>query len=109
MKVVVIPEVYEYLENLVITLFENEYFGFEETARKYVDSLYDDITTNLPVCTKKPAPAYFNKYGKGLYYAVFPKNKRTQWYAFFRMYRKDGKIYYQIRYIANNHTVAQYL
>ena len=109
MKVVVIPKVYEYLETLVVILHVNEYFGSEDSARKYVDSLYNDIITNLPICVKRPAPAYFNKYGKGLYYAVFPKNKRTQWYAFFRMYRENGELYYQIRYIANNHTVAQYL
>jgi len=23
------------------------------------------------------------------------------------MYQKDGELYYQVRYIANNHTVAQ--
>jgi len=37
MKVIVIPEVYDFLENLVIILYEKEYFGFEDAARKYVD------------------------------------------------------------------------
>ena len=110
MKVVVLPDVYEYLENLVIILYENEYFGFEDSARKYVDDLYYNITENLPASVKKRASKYFtDRYGKRLYYAVFPKNKRTHWYAFFRIYRKGGELYYQIRYIANNHTVAQYL
>ena len=109
MKVIATPEVYAYLENLVIILYENEYFGFEDAARKYVDDLYYDITTTLPVCVKKNAPKYFDKYGKGMYYASFRKNKHTQWYAFFRMYQKSGELIYQIRYIANNHIVAQYL
>jgi len=109
MNVIITPKVYEYLENLVIILYENEYFGFEESARKYVDDLYYDITETLPVCVKKPAPKYFDKYGKGMYYASFRKNKNTQWFAFFRIYNKNGEVIYQVRFIANNHTVAQYL
>jgi hypothetical protein len=109
MRVIVTPEVYGFLENLVIILYEQEYFGFEENARKYVNSLYDDITQTLPVRPKKRAPAYFDKYGEGLYYAAFQKNRNTTWYSFFRMYQKDGELYCQVRHIANNHTVAQYL
>ena len=109
MRVIVTPEVYEFLENLVIILYEQGYFGLEENARKYVNELYDDITQTLPTRPKKPAPSYFDKYGDGMYYAVFKKNRRTSWYAFFRMYQKDGELYYQVRYIANNHTVAQHL
>ena len=109
MSVIVTADVYEFLENLLIILYEQGYFGLEENARKYVNELYDDITRTLPVRPKKPAPPYFDKYGEGMYYATFKKNKRTSWYAFFRMYQKDGELYYQVRYIANNHTVAQHL
>ena len=109
MKVIVLPEVYEYLEKLVIILYENEYFGFEESARKYVDDLYYDLTKNISIHVKKRAPKHFDKYGKGMYYASFRKNKNTQWYAFFRIYRKNGEDIYQIRYIANNYVVAQFL
>jgi hypothetical protein len=52
MKVIVTPKVYEYLENLVIILYENEYFGHKDSARKYVDDLYEDIQTNLSICIK---------------------------------------------------------
>jgi hypothetical protein len=97
------------LEKLVIALYKNEYFGFEDSARKYVDDLYDDITKNLPACLKKLAPKYFDKYGKSMYYASFRKNKNTHWYAFFRIYREKGELICQVRYIANNHTVAQHL
>ena len=109
MQVILLPDVLEYFDNLVTILYEREYFGFEETALEYVTELYDDIITTLPTRPCKPAPAYFDKYGKGMQYAIFSKNKRTQWYAFFRKYRKEGELYYQVRYIANNHTVAQYL
>jgi len=109
MKVVVTPKVYEYLENLVIILYENEYFGHEDSARKYVDDLYNDIIMNLSICLKKRAPKYFDKYGKDMEYAVFKRNRQTHWYVFFKVYRKNGEEIYQIRYIGNNHTVAQYL
>ena len=109
MKVIVSPQVYEYLENLVIILYENGYFGFEDSARKYVDDLYNDMTNKLPLCVKKTAPNHFDRYGKGLYYVAIPKNKHTHWYVFFKIYRKDGEEIYQVRYIANNHTAAQYL
>ena len=109
MKVLLLPDVRGYLKELQIILYKKNYFGFEEAAQEYTDELYDDIITTLPIRIYRPAPAYFNKYGKGMYYAVFPKNKRTQWYVFFRMYRQEGELCYQVRYIANNQTVAQYL
>ena len=33
MRVIVLPKVYDFLENLVIILYEKEYFGFEQAAR----------------------------------------------------------------------------
>ena len=109
MNVVFIPEAQAYLRNLVTILYEKEYFGFQESARKYVIELHNDIIANLPICLKKPAPPYFDRYGKGVYYAVFKKSKNTQWYVFFRLYEQNGEYVYQIRYIANNHVIAQYL
>jgi len=109
MNVIVIPEVQQYLECLKKILFEKEYFSFEESAIKYVNDLFDDIITYLPAKQHTPAPNYFDKYGKGMYYASFRKNKQTTWYAFFNKYKENGETIYLIRYIANNHTVAQYL
>ena len=109
MKVVALPEVQQYLKTLKIVLFEKEFFGFESSAQKYVDDLFDDIITTLPTRLHKPAPNYFDKYGKGMKYAIFPKNRRTTWYVFFTIYWENGKKIYLVRYIANNHTIAQYL
>jgi len=109
MKVIALPEVEKYLQNLITILYKKGYFGFEESAQKYVADLYDDIETNLPICLHRPAPIYFNKYGKNMEYAVFKRNRQTHWYVFFRVYRKNGEEIYQIRYIGNNHTIAQYL
>ena len=109
MNVIFTKKVLLYFEELIIILYDKEYFGLLETSKRYVDELVDDILTNLPTKQHKPAPKYFNKYGKGMYYASFKKNKRTTWYAFFCKYRENGETIYLIRYIANNHTVAQYL
>jgi len=68
-----------------------------------------DIKTNLPAKPYHPAPKRFDKYGKNMEYVVFKKSKRTQWYVFFRVYRENDDVFYQVRYIANNNTAAQYL
>ena len=109
MNVIVIPEVLEYIESLIPLLYEKGYFIFEETAQKYVDELYDDIQVTLPTRVHKPAPKYFDKYGKNMEYAGFKKNKHTIWYVFFTTYWENGEEFYLVRYIANNHTIAQYL
>ena len=109
MQVVIMPEVIEYFDNLVDVLFENNYFGFAEDAIEYVDELRHQIKTTLPTKLHKPAPKYFDRYGKGMKYAGFRKNKQTTWYVFFKTYIQDGKIIYVVRYIANNHVIAQYL
>ena len=101
MKVIALPEVREYLMELIQILYKKEYFGFEENAQKYVEELIFDIN--------KPAPPYFDRYGKKMLYATFRKNKATQWYVFFNVYQKDGEMIFIIRYISNNHVTAQYL
>ena len=88
---------------------EKEYFSFKETARNYAIDLFQDIKTNLPTKQHRPAPKYFDSYGKNMKYAIFPKNKRTVWYAFFTTYRKNDEHIYLVRLISNNHVIAQYL
>jgi len=109
MKVLVIPRALDYIESLVPILYENGYFSYEEDAQKYIKNLYDDIKTILPVRIHRPAPKYFNKYGKNMKYAFFKKNNNTTWYVFFKLYNKNGEKIFLVRYIANNHTIAQYL
>jgi hypothetical protein len=108
-NVIFARKVLEYFEDLVVVLFSMGYFGFLEASKKYVDELVDDILTTLPKRLHKPAPKYFDKYGKDMKYAVFKKNKHTSWYAFFETYMDKGEIYYLVRYIANNHVIAQHL
>lgn len=109
MKVVILPEVLDYFEDLMEILYQKEYFGFRVSARKYVTELIEEIEAYLPIVQQKTAPKYFDRYGKNMNYAVFCKNKRTSWYVFFTTYEVENEKIYLVRYIANNHTVAQYL
>jgi len=109
MQVVALPEVHAYLEWLAQLLYEKDYFGFRESAKRYVAELFHDVKTRLPWRVHRPAPKYFDRYGKNMEYAVFKKSKRTQWYIFFRVYLENGEEIYQVRYIANNHTIAQHI
>lgn len=109
MKVLFLPEVRMYFQELQDILFEKEYFGFEESAVQYVRDLIFDIEATLPERVSKIAPPYFNRYGKELRYASFRKNRNTQWYVFFNKYRENGEVIYLVRYISNNHMIDQYL
>jgi hypothetical protein len=109
MRVIALPEVDEYLQNLVTILYLREYFGFEESAQRYVDDLYNDIQMTLSIRLHKPVPKYFDKYGKDMKYAAFKKSKHTTWYVFFKTYRENGETVYLVRYVANNHVIAQCL
>lgn len=109
MKVLFLPEVRLYQRELQDLLFEKEYFGFEESAVQYVRDLILDIEETLPIRTSKEAPAFFNRYGNSMRYASFRKNRNTQWYVFFNKYKENDDIIYLVRYISNNHAIAQYL
>jgi len=109
MRVIILPEALDYFNELSTILYEKNYFGFEETALKYVDDLMNDIKTTLPNRPKRPAPPYFDRYGKKMFYVVFRKNKATQWYVFFNIYKIKGEFIYLVRYISNNHVIAHLL
>ena len=107
-NVLSMPCVIAYLYELVDILYEKNYFGFENSAVEYVVELFEDITDNLPAKLGKPAPKYFERYGKNMEYATFKKNKRTTWYVFFDTYKDNEEIIYLVRHIENNHTAAQH-
>lgn len=109
MKVLFLPEIEHYLFELTEILYQKEYFGFKESAVKYVRDLENDIRTNLHTKRKLPAPPFFDRYGKKMLYSVFSKSKATQWYVFFNVYQKRGETILLIRYISNNHVIAQFL
>ena len=117
MNVLFTSEVSKHIDFLIPFLYEMGYFHNKEKSRKYFKELIDDIKKNLPILQHNPAPPYFYKYLKNkehaenLEYTTFRKNKTTSWYAFFTTYEDEetGDDIYLVHYIANNHTIAQYL
>ena len=99
------PKVHEYLNKLIDILYENDYFGFRESAKEYVIDLRNKIELSLPLLTPR-LPQYRRKiYGKHTKYIIIRKNRHTSYYIFFL--QKADK--YIVTYIGNNHTDAQYL
>ena len=109
MRILFLPVFVDIMMELVDVLYNMKYFSYEEDAQEYVDELYQDIEKNLPMKQKKRAPHYFEtKYGTGLYYAIFKKNKRTSWYVFFHSFAENDELVYKVVHITNNHVDAQY-
>ena len=109
MKIVFLPVFVDIVVELVAVLYTMNYFSYEEDAQEYVDELYRDIEKNLPLKQKKRVPQYFEqKYGKGVYYVIFTKSKRTSWYVLFRIFSENEELVYQVIHITNNHVDAKY-
>ncbi len=95
----------EYMFNLVTALYNQEYFGFIETAFDYMYKMRNFIEQKIHILQHHPAPEYFSKYQSGMKYIVYPPNKRTTWYIFFKQSGNRFLIYY----ITNNHFEGQYI
>ena len=110
-QVLALPEVRSYFADLMQILYNEGYFSFEANAIEYVADLFADIELNLPAKSRKPAPPYFEKYGKELYYASFRKSRHTQWYVFFTIHTNtfSDTQTFLIRYVSNNHMISQHL
>ena len=105
MKVVFAPEVEEDLYELIEVLIEKEYLGTYPFAISYVEDLIVDIQQNIHSKLKKKAPAFFERYGKDMYYITYQRNINTTWYVFFSIIEES----YFVRYISNNHASGQYI
>ena len=109
MRVLVTPEVRQYLKELSQILYDKDYFGYLDRAERYVEELFDSIIATLPGRLHRPAPRHFDRHGMGLLYATFRRSRATTWYAFFTRHEgADGEVVCIVRHIENNHTAAQY-
>ena len=108
-KVLFLPEVVDqFLESAEI-LYKEGYLGFKEVAVEYAEQLFRDIQSSLPQKVRKDAPSHFERYGKGLFYSLYPKNRHTTWYVFYSIHEVGGEIIYLVRYLGNNHVIAHML
>lgn len=105
-----LPEVYEFLDDLAQILLEKDYVSFIEHGEDIVDDIIDHVKAipYSPHYHLSPfAQAHFSKYGKNLQYTFFKRksSKQTTWYIFFS--RQEGQ--YLVHYITNNHKDGKYI
>ena len=91
---------------LIDILYQKEYFGFLDEAKKYVSEIEQYFKTEIPKLHRlglsKKAMPYFKKYGDNLHFASCKRPKtRTTWYAFYEVF--DTR-YFKVTHITNNHT-----
>ncbi len=102
MKVLVIPKVRQYLKGLSQILYDKGYFSYLDRAEIYVEELFGNIETTLPIRPHRPAPRRFDPEDKGMYMASFRRSRATTWYVFFTKYGDGGEIIYLVHRIENN-------
>jgi hypothetical protein len=94
-EVILLPEVIFKLNQLVNILYDEEYFGFMDTAFNYADNIYDFIYT-IP----KQQYKFTSNKKLGTYYCSFKANRNTTWYITFD--KQEEK--YIVQNITNNHS-----
>ncbi|MBZ9731486.1 hypothetical protein LB467_17505 [Salegentibacter sp. JZCK2] len=88
----------EYFDNLVFTLFSQNYFSFKGNAQNYVDRIVDFVITEIDNFPHKITPDSLRSLGS--YYIFYKPNKRTTWYIFFE--KKQHQ--YLVTSILNNYS-----
>jgi hypothetical protein len=96
-KVIFKNKVLDCLDELVFTLFKEEYFSYSENAQLYVDKIVDFIVLDIYSFPHKYTPQKL--YYLGSNYIFYKSNNRTTWYVFFE---KKNTVFL-ITGIINNH------
>lgn len=98
-KIVIVHDVLDFFEELIYVLYEEEYFGFVESAINYVDEIISFVYQSIAGNIKKPLPKELRKFGR--YYLTYTANKRTTWYIFYEFDSTEN--IYLVTKIINNH------
>ncbi len=96
-KIIFKDRVLDYFDELVYTLFKEEYFSYSENAQHYVDKIVDFIFSEINNFPHKNTPQKLRYLGS--YYIFYKSNDRTTWYVFFE--KKENN--YLVTGIINNH------
>lgn len=75
------PEVENYINELILILYNDNYFSYLENAIAYKDKIIDFIEVNISSFPSKPTP--LELYNLGSNYIFYKSNPRTTWYIFF--------------------------
>jgi hypothetical protein len=80
-------------------LFGKEYFGFPQSAQKYVDEIVTFIVSGISSFLHKKTPTMLLYLGSN--YIFYKTNSRTTWYVFFEKSEQN----YLITGILNNYCI----
>ena len=86
-----------FFDELIVQLFNKEYFSYQENAIQYVQKLAFYIEVNIANLPPRITSKSLSKYGD--FYIFYKSNTRTTWYIFFS--KKNSN--YLIKHISNNH------
>jgi hypothetical protein len=67
-EIVYAQEVEQFLDELLIVLFEKGYFGFPDSAKSYVDKLLDYVKQHIGILPAREAPPFFSRYALNMKY-----------------------------------------
>ena len=87
----------KFLEDLVLELFQNDYFSYMESSIEYVQNLIENTEKKLHQLKYHSTPNALKSYGE--LYISYQSSKRTTWYIFFS--KKGNRVL--VKYIMNNH------
>lgn len=96
-KIIFENDVLEYFDDLVFTLFKEEYFSYAESAQKYTDKVVAFIISSISTFPHKKTPRTIQYLGSN--YIFYKANTRTTWYIFFEKRNQN----YLITGIINNY------
>lgn len=99
-KVIILylPQVEFYIDDLIDILYKEEYFGFKEDAKLYVDKMINYIEQHISTYPAKNTPTKLLQFGEK--YMLYKANNRTTWYIFFS---QEEQIYF-VQFVTNNHS-----
>ena len=80
-RVIFKDKVLDYFDELVYTLFKEEYFSYSENAQLYVNKIVDFIISEINSFPHKVTPQKLQYLGSN--YIFYKANARTTWFVFF--------------------------
>ncbi|MEX0995740.1 MAG: hypothetical protein WDZ45_01675 [Flavobacteriaceae bacterium] len=83
-------KVIDFLDELLYTLYEKNYFSYTHSASEYVQKNYDFIESNITTFPHKNTPKAIQYLG--VHYIFYKPNQRTTWYVFFEIQGDSFKI-----------------
>jgi len=87
-----------YLQSLIDKLYKQNYFGFKNDAKLYVQEIVLFVMDHDFKINVRKTPKKFQKFGKK--FIRYKANSQTSWYIYFD--QKDNQVL--INHILNNHS-----